>query len=520
MRNLIAILCGLMIVAVAFASFPTADRAPNIGPVAKEGFVDAQWDVLWAYNAQTICQDNQLLGIEFANNMWWVTGGNNGLDPNQMYRLTPTGAIVDSANQPAAATGWGIRDLAYDGSYVYGGCEPATIFAFDPVTGANVPSMNIPRPAGNTCVRALAYDPATDHFWTGNFGANIIEFDRSGAIIWQGAPPAGCVAIYGMAWDNSNPATPWLWLHNQSPDGTGVGLGCTFFKYNPTTHVLVGAGYTVPLQGGNTGSLAGGACFTGAYNPSFKVMAGVSQGTPLDNIFVLEMYPQGGGQTLDINTSAVRPPVIIPANGGTFQYNISVHVLATSPQTFQIWNKVRSGTTYFQVFGPISRTLPGGANPARVLNQTISGSIPSGTLSFISYIGTYPSTIVDTSFFTITKSAVADGNPWIAESNGSGDFLDEYAVSTAAPAEFALVSNFPNPFNPTTNISYTLPNAGNVKLSVFDATGREVATLVNGYRDAGSHSVTFDGSNLASGIYMYRLTSGGQVASGKMVMMK
>ncbi|MCX6641119.1 MAG: C25 family cysteine peptidase [bacterium] len=224
----------------------------------------------------------------------------------------------------------------------------------------------------------------------------------------------------------------------------------------------------------------------------------------------------------NINTSPISPPVVIPANGGSFPYNINVHNLGSTPGTITLWNKVRDASNvYTTVFGPITRTLPGGANPARVFTQTIAGSISSGTLYFISYIGMYPNTIADSNFFTITKSTVADGKPWIAESYVTGDFFDEFAVTNSSvPTEYSLGQNYPNPFNPLTSISFNLTQAGLVKLTIFDVMGREVATLVNGTREAGTHEVTFDGSGLASGIYLYKLEAGEFRATQKMVLLK
>ncbi|RJP78109.1 MAG: T9SS C-terminal target domain-containing protein [Candidatus Zixiibacteriota bacterium] len=90
----------------------------------------------------------------------------------------------------------------------------------------------------------------------------------------------------------------------------------------------------------------------------------------------------------------------------------------------------------------------------------------------------------------------------------------------ALPAVYALGQNRPNPFNPSTVIPFTLPQAAPVKLTVFDLSGRAVATLVDGWRTAGSHQVTFDGAGLASGLYLYRLQAGDFTAAGKMVLMK
>lgn len=86
--------------------------------------------------------------------------------------------------------------------------------------------------------------------------------------------------------------------------------------------------------------------------------------------------------------------------------------------------------------------------------------------------------------------------------------------------EYSLAQNYPNPFNPTTSIAYSLEEAGLVNITVFDITGREVATLVNGVMTAGSHSVEFDAAGLPSGIYMYRMEAGDFSAVQKMVLMK
>jgi hypothetical protein len=88
------------------------------------------------------------------------------------------------------------------------------------------------------------------------------------------------------------------------------------------------------------------------------------------------------------------------------------------------------------------------------------------------------------------------------------------------PVTYMLSQNYPNPFNPTTVISYALPKAGNVKLVVYDLLGREVKTLVNEFKTAGNYNVTFDGSSFASGLYIYRITSGSFTDVKKMILVK
>ena len=89
------------------------------------------------------------------------------------------------------------------------------------------------------------------------------------------------------------------------------------------------------------------------------------------------------------------------------------------------------------------------------------------------------------------------------------------------PAEFGLSQNYPNPFNPSTNIRYALPKASDVKVEVFNAIGAKVAVLVNDRKAAGSYTIRFDASHLASGMYFYRFLADGKVISTqKMLLIK
>jgi hypothetical protein len=113
---------------------------------------------------------------------------------------------------------------------------------------------------------------------------------------------------------------------------------------------------------------------------------------------------------------------------------------------------------------------------------------------------------------------------------GDGDY-DFWLVKTgpelpveprenSVPVEYALCQNYPNPFNPSTQIAYELTKAGHVSLIVYDVLGREVGTLVDEVQSAGSHYSTFDGSGLASGVYLYRFQAGDFVATKKMVLLR
>lgn len=104
---------------------------------------------------------------------------------------------------------------------------------------------------------------------------------------------------------------------------------------------------------------------------------------------------------------------------------------------------------------------------------------------------------------------------------------DSVVITSAAlvadnrqPLRFELAQNYPNPFNPITTITFTLPRTGAVTLTVYDVLGREVREILDEVRSEGSHTVSFDASSLASGMYFYRLQYGEQSMVKRMILLK
>jgi len=99
-------------------------------------------------------------------------------------------------------------------------------------------------------------------------------------------------------------------------------------------------------------------------------------------------------------------------------------------------------------------------------------------------------------------------------------YSDVVEVEVVGPLTFALEQNYPNPFNPSTNIKFSVPDAGDIKLAVYNIVGEQVAVLVDGFTDAGFYNVTFDASSLPSGVYLYKLQSANSVETKKMMLLK
>ena len=136
-------------------------------------------------------------------------------------------------------------------------------------------------------------------------------------------------------------------------------------------------------------------------------------------------------------------------------------------------------------------------------------------------------TQVSTGLTTNDVSALAISGSYLFAGTEAGvwrrplsDLVSVKLSSSGEPAEFSVDQNYPNPFNPSTTIKYELPEATLVNLRVYDILGREVSVLVNEKRDAGVHEVKFDGSNLASGVYFYRLQAGDFVQSKRLLILK
>ena len=112
------------------------------------------------------------------------------------------------------------------------------------------------------------------------------------------------------------------------------------------------------------------------------------------------------------------------------------------------------------------------------------------------------------------------GTYFIGQDSIKGIITNQVAVDEAAPAAFAVAQNSPNPFNPSTTISFTIAEAGNVTIDVFNVAGQKVETLANEFMAAGSHAVTWDASQVSAGLYFYRVKSGDYSKTMKMTLLK
>ncbi|MEO8666537.1 MAG: T9SS type A sorting domain-containing protein, partial [Ignavibacteria bacterium] len=128
----------------------------------------------------------------------------------------------------------------------------------------------------------------------------------------------------------------------------------------------------------------------------------------------------------------------------------------------------------------------------------------------------------DENFLMIFDSLIANKyyQEFVKRYTQAGGTISVNKISSEVPENFVLAQNYPNPFNPNTTINYSLPKFNFVSLKIYDALGRETATLVNGYQTPGTYKVTFDGSGLTSGVYYYKLMTTGFTETKRMVLIK
>ena len=351
--------------------------------------------------------------------------------------------------------------------------------------------------------------------------ANNHASSQGGGIYLQNSPQP--TVVNSIIWGNTAPNGPQVFIYS------GTGFEVTYSN----------------IQGGwtGTGNINADPLFVSGYylsqppcqtalspcvdagNPSSPMIIGTTRtdGVLDEGIVDMGYHYEDGIIPIEITLTPANPPIIIPETGGSFDFNIAVTNNTPDPQTTDIWTEViLSEVGSFQDILFLDYLLPGGAAPSRERSLEVPAIAPAGEYQYCAYVGEYPWIVWDDDSFIFTKEGT-DGD-WLTALpywNGYGESFDEKSMlPIELPSAYLLHSAHPNPFNPTTAISYQLQAASYVELVVYDVMGREVARLVDGFRSAGMYETAFNASELASGVYFARLTAGNFQQTQKLLLVK
>ena len=227
---------------------------------------------------------------------------------------------------------------------------------------------------------------------------------------------------------------------------------------------------------------------------------------------------------LAVTCTPVSPPIVIPAGGGSYAYDIEIVNNGASAETFDIWLNI-NGPGVDRTRGPFTRTLAAGAGLSRTLNQNIPGGAPPGDYVHTCSVGTFATAADSDSFDWEKSTTITPGGVSLSDWSTQAEIESALAIEAGAPEElvdgFLLESAYPNPFNPSTTVRFKVAEAQNVRLTLYDALGRQVAEIFDGYAEANRfETVRVDGSFLPSGTYTVRLEGEDILGTTRVVLIK
>ena len=406
----------------------------------------------WVSNITEAVDDNWIFGCQFVDDTLYVSGGRDRreVDDNMIYVIDRQGNTVRSFNQPSN-TRYGLRDLAWDGEYLYGGediSDTLRIAVFD-LSGNLIrniviqclPIDNLDKPYG------LAWDPDENLLVVGFEASNILFVNQQGQVVRRISPAlrTGVLKISGLAWNRFDDDQMPLYIMDVPLNG-----GMRLLKANP----ISGEVRTLSL---------------------------------LQN---LDRYK---GTGLSIGLDWERAVISLATVDG---------------------GPARDDDDFLRVFeiGPDTHYL---------LIDPVAGEVVADSESSVQF--EFRADGLDLGFYRmgLLLEHNADVDPVLIPMSlevTHDTFKDD--KDNDVPLMFGLDEAYPNPFNGTTRIAFTITDAGYTHLAVYDINGREVAVLLNDHLPAGKHSVTFKPQAFSSGIYLYRVQSGGKSIVKRMVYLR
>lgn len=224
---------------------------------------------------------------------------------------------------------------------------------------------------------------------------------------------------------------------------------------------------------------------------------------------------------ISITLSPQNPPIVIPASGGSFNFDITIENTGDTSIVFDGWTEVilPNGSTFGPIILRTNLNISAGAVISREdLTQFVPLGAPEGIYSYTANTGQYPDEIWASDSFVFEKS----GALGVGGEYDSWRLLgwEEEITDVEAPYSPLILSAYPNPFNASTVISFEMQEAGFINLVIYDIQGRKVQALVNGQLTPGQHQAVWNAEELASGVYFAKLTAGSTTNLQKLLLIK
>jgi uncharacterized delta-60 repeat protein len=460
----------------------------NSGNVYLTGRTSTEWyqssDYLTVkYNSQGVQQwenrydgpgheadEPSCLAIDPDNNIY-VTGGSTGLYGHQEYATIKYNAAgeqlwVARYSDPENDEGRTPRDIALDAN-------------------------------GDVIITGSSYAP-------GNYFVTI-KYNADGEELWAREYNSYNELLYGEYGGYAIALDPLsnIYITGVVRDSLVKEAESTVLKYDPQGDLIWAARHicdTLNWGGGTWGKFInldsqGNVYVTGDFGFGFPINSSEQH---------LIKYRQVEG-TFTADMIPTTTPIQIPEEGGQFSYDLHTFNTIQDSLVTDFWWKLNypAPITFSMIFGLESKLLPLDSTSSHK-EQEVAAYFAAGTHQYILCAGEYPGIVwaADTILVIIL--------PYVGTMNQGTD---------PQPFSFEVTAS-PNPFNLSTAISFRLQAASHVSLRVYDTAGRLVSTLVDGWREAGTHEVTFDGSDRPSGLYFAKLTAGDFSQVQKMVLMK
>ncbi|MCK6604410.1 MAG: YCF48-related protein [Ignavibacteriaceae bacterium] len=423
---------------------------------------------IWAFDANTaLCTTSP--GTTF---VYRTTDG--GTTWTQVF--TQAGGFIDAIWMTSATNGWMYGDPVGGRWSLWRTSDGGVTWDS---TGLYLPTTN----AGWNNAMFIS----GNNIWFGTNSTNIVYSSDNGAT-WSTQTATGQVNSYVIWFNNANTGLTGGTQFVATTNG-GTNWGAITVPGTGTVSGITGWGNNWLVCRQATGlywSTDNGGTWATAYTASAGNYYHIAKARNGENVWAVR---SNGGITK--GTFQVVPVELSSFSAVPSQGNVNLNwstATETNNSGFEIQRK--SGNTEFVTIGFVQ----GAGTTTEVKNYSYSDmGLQAGTYSYrlkqVDFDGSY------------SYSAVTE-------------------VNIELPSVYSLSQNYPNPFNPSTTITYSVPEAGNVRLSVYNLMGEEIASLVNGNVEAGVHTVSFDASGFASGTYFYRIDAGNYSAVRKMILNK